>query len=731
NSITVGLVSGTGGGDDHIFAYTSESLKRFLKRMRRMYPGIPVSVDKYEDDESGTDPGIRFIERNVFALGKSLKDIPDLSSVSVYYASDTYIECLYTAQTLIWWHRDGIAWHDMAVAVCGDSPVASLLPLVLSSAKIPYTDRTGISMLLSEYAQFFIATLRSIRSGFKQEEILKLIKSEFVPLNGDEMMDLENYVRQYGIDRGRWQKQFDAEDDRTERLEEARLRLIEPLAALRKRLSAKSCTGRAAAEAIYEYMVAAGAYDKLLTRERELIDAGMLNAADRNRQVWTAVNEMLDQLALFAGDDHLSAEELCLMLESSISARMIKSLPQIAESVTVSSPNMFFSSGVRAAAVIGMQERSSTPSAALLTPSECTLLLRSAGEDDITASIGVTKREAAAKAKQEINRAIASATERIMFSCSARQPNGKALIPSAEFREISELVYSQHPENVRGGLSNDDLGPFTPQFAMERLASMLRSAEKEEDSFLTSDDPVSICWRDSLAFLYGNGSWHDKTSAVLDSLHVTVSKGGIPSNLATLLYGRDRLSVSAVETAGICPFRAFMEYALRVKERKDFVFETDSEGTFSHEVLRYFFERASALPVYPALSDSDISSLLDSVIEEQTKPWYNGPLGRNVSGRFRWKEIVDYVRFTVGSLARAIRTTPHFTPIGMEVGFGRSHTESHPHFPAVELDLGDGRKAELNGSIDRVDTVILDDGRKAAMLYDFKSSVKEVRGEAL
>nr|MCR5263666.1 PD-(D/E)XK nuclease family protein [Clostridiales bacterium] len=47
------------------------------------------------------------------------------------------------------------------------------------------------------------------------------------------------------------------------------------------------------------------------------------------------------------------------------------------------------------------------------------------------------------------------------------------------------------------------------------------------------------------------------------------------------------------------------------------------------------------------------------------------------------------------------------------------------------LDLGDGRKAELNGSIDRVDTVILDDGRKAAMLYDFKSSVKEVRGEAL
>ena len=52
-----------------------------------------------------------------------------------------------------------------------------------------------------------------------------------------------------------------------------------------------------------------------------LIDKDMLSVADQNRQVWTAVNELLDQLAVFAEKDHLSLQELCLMLESSISAK--------------------------------------------------------------------------------------------------------------------------------------------------------------------------------------------------------------------------------------------------------------------------------------------------------------------------------------------------------------------------------------------------------------------------
>ena len=262
NTITIGLISETGCPDDHIFEVASNSVKRFTKRMAKEGVKIPVELEAYRLDDSHTDPGIRFIEQNIYAMGKAKEDIPDLSHVEVYYAANTTVECLHTAQTLIRWHQEGIAWHDMAVAVCDDTTIPAMLPLVLASSNVPYAHRSGISMLLSEYAQFFLATLRSLRTNFKQEEVMKLIKSKFTSLSEDEMMDLENYARQHGIDRYKWLKPFQGDD--AGHLEDLRSQIIEPLSELRKTLSARTCNGRQAAEAIYNYMVSVGAYDILL-----------------------------------------------------------------------------------------------------------------------------------------------------------------------------------------------------------------------------------------------------------------------------------------------------------------------------------------------------------------------------------------------------------------------------------------------------------------------------------
>lgn len=733
NSITIGLISRTGCDDDHIFEFASNSVERFVRRMKQGTVRIPVRTRICRMAKDSTDPGIRFLERSIYSMHR--EKAPDLGAVKVYYAANTTVECLHTAQALIRWHEEGIAWRDMAVAVCDDTTIPAMLPLVLSSAGIPHERRSGIPMLLSEYAQFFLATLRCLRTNYRQEEVIKLLKSRFTSLTEDEVMDMENYAREHGIDRYKWLRPFTGkdtgEDSMTARLEALRKSLMDPLAALKKTLSAKSCTGRDAAQALYSYMTGMGAYETLLNREKELIDAGMLQTADQNRQVWTAACELLDQLASFAAKDHLSLEELCLMLESSLSSKMIKSLPQVADSVIISSPNMFFSPGIKAVAIVGLQDVSPAPPAALLTPKECQDL-SPAGEDGSKShGIGMTRREAASRAKQDIYQAVACATGHILFSCSAAQPNGKVLTPSRLYQDVEEMVRKQHPENVRGGLMKDELTPFMPQFAMERLAVMLRQAGDLEDSFLTGNRPEDAMWRDTLSFLWRDEKWHGKTTAILDALHVRIAGPGIPADLALRLYGRSALSVSAIETAGTCLYWAFLSYALRVHQRRDFTFEADLEGTFSHEVLRQFFDEAMKLQSWPCLGDDEISSLLDSILKKETKEWEEGPLGKNASGFFQGEEIIQNVSTTVHTLAKAIQAVPHFTPVGMEIGFGKMPSDSALHFPAVSLTLEDGRKVTLSGKIDRVDTVELGDGRKAVLVYDFKSSEKEVHGDAL
>ena len=707
--------------------------------------GIPTSENAasapYETDipaQQKADPGIRFLERTVYALGQPSgeAEVPDLSAVQVYYAANTANECLYTAQTLIEWHHQGIAWHDMAVAICDETTLSSMLPLVLASSGIPFSTRTGTSMLLSEYAQYFLATLRSMRTAFAQEEMLRLIKSRFTGMSEEDMMDLENYVRANGIDLNKWRRPFPGDDLATQRLEALRQSLMQPLEALRAALTKRSCTGKAAAQAIYEHMIHAGAYDILLRREKELLDAGALSTADHNRQVWTAVCELLDQLALFAPEDHLSLPQLCAMLESSLSAGMIKSLPQVADSVLLSSPNMFFTDGIRAIALIGMQDQSAPAPAALLTQAECARLSRAASGGEEPSGIGMTRREAAARAKQDIYQALASATEHLMVSCSAAAANGKVLSSSQAYKDISRLVYERNPENVHGGLTNDELLPFSPQFALERLAVMLRDAREQSDSFLnpareSAESASDAAWRSALIALYHDPVWHGKMRSVLEALHVTLESPGIPADLASKLYQQNPLSVSAVQTAGACLYNGFLSYALRLRIRKDFAFEIDQRGTFAHLVLRRFFEQAVTLPGWPILEDRDVTRLLNRIMIDETREWKDGPLGKNRSGQYRGGEILRYVRTVTHTLVKALREQPHFSPIGMEVGFGESPLDSPMHFPPVTLQMHDGQRISLSGVIDRIDTVTLDDGRQAVLVYDYKSSDKEVHRESL
>ena len=723
NSVTIGLVSDTGCEDDHIFEFASNSVKRFVRRMRDS--GIPVTVEPYRLPESTADAGIRYVEQNIFSMKRSRR-VPDLSAVELYHAPDTTAECLYIAQRLIEWRRQGIEWRDMAVAVCDEGTIPSMLPLIMSAAGIPYTHRSGTPMLLSEYAQYFISTLRCVRSGLKQDEMIKLIKSGFTSLTEDEMMDLENYVREHGIDRNKWLKPFPHEegDEKTAHLDELRKAVAEPVAALRRTLSSKKCTGRKAAEAIYEHMISTGAYETLLRRERQLIDSGMTETADRDRQVWDAVNDLLDQLASFAREIHLTVDELCTMLSSSVSAKTIKSLPQVADSVVISSPNMFFSPGLRAVVAAGLQDRQISAPAALLTQSECGELVP---DSEGSSGIGMTRREAAARAKQDVYQAIACATEKLLFTSSVAQPNGKVLTPSQIFRDADDLLKEHAPQNRHGGAVTDGLVPFMPRFAVERLAVKLRASKDGRDDFLTDPDNV---WRQSLSYLYNDGKWHDSVKSVLDGLHVKLIGKGIPPEMADMLYGRDRLSVSSLETAGTCMYWAFLSYALRVHQRRDFTFETDSEGTFSHDVLQRFFDAAMKDPSYPVLDDGQIDGILDPIINELTAEWEDGALDKNTSAKFRGEEIVGKVRTAVTVMAKAIRRIPHFTPVGMEVGFGRMRSDGELHFPPVKITLDDGRDVTVSGKIDRVDTAELG-GSEAVLVYDFKSSDKEVHGDAL
>ena len=789
--VVIGLISDDIGPDRDIFRSANDSVLSLTDYLGHY--GYRFTLQR-ESMIPSMDPGIAYVEKSIYANGVfasekiyarrnevtvirpdpaeakkravaalSRTEIPDMSHVRVYYAKNSYLECQYACQTLIDWHREGIPWEDMAIAVCEQGTLPSLLPLTLSASGIPFNAKQDQPILMSGYAQYFLSLLRVLRLNFCQNDVLRMIKTGFTAFSTVDAMEMENHARRNGIHRGRWLKPFympqkPAEREKAERMETLRKQLIDPILQLREQLSQKSCTGKQAAELLFAFITDAGIYDKLLSQEELLAKQGDDLGIDRNRQVWTAINELLDSVASFIADEPLPMHDLCTMLEASMASRMIKSLPQLSKAVMVAPPQMFFSSGVRCMIVMGLQESELSAGGGILSDHERGQLekyiedvnrafyLRQYGDgpdDPGEASsetdseirpfskIGQSLLDLAARQKQDIYQAVSLAREQLMISCSSAKPNGGVLTPSTAFKRLWKAVADRNSANVSGGLMNTDIRPFAPAFALEALAVKLRDTKDSKDGFVHHTGTEDILWKNALSSLYHSETWRQKTAAVLSGLHVKVTASGISQDQASRLYLSCGMSISRIETFGTCPWRHLLQYGLNLFPTAAYVFERSEQGTFHHNVIRMFLDEAMKLPDWPYISEKQQNVLLNRILKEHVRKWEGGILRSDMVHRFQGVGIIHGVRTSIASMMRSFQQKPHFLPMAVEVPFGVPDVQSPINLPPISFTAADGGAIAFSGRIDRIDKLVLPDGKTYFMIVDNKMSSRDVKQNSI
>lgn len=745
--IVIGLVSDGESPDREIFRSANDSVQA-LKDYLEQHPIMPFRIEP-APEVPPADPGIAYVEKTFYAADA---EVPDLSHVRAYYAKNSYLECQHACQTLIGWHEQGIPWEDMAVAVCEQDTLPSLLPLTLSAAGIPFNAKQDRPILMSGYAQYFLSLLRIMRLNFRRDDVIRMMKTGFTALTAEEVMDMENYARQHGVHRERWLRPFhipeaEKEKEKAERMEAHRKRFAEPIVALRAALSKKSCTGRQAATLLFQFVTENGVYDRLLAIEEELAARGDDPGIDRNRQVWTAINGLLDSVAVFVGDEPLPLSDLCAMLEASLAGKSIKSLPQLSHAVTVAPPQMFFSSGVRCMLVMGLQENEISSGGGILSEHERGQLeqfiqeenrkyYQGTGPDQVAeirpfSRIGQSAPELAARQKQDIYQAVSLAREQLALSASGARPNGGVLTQSVAFRRLHKLLTEQCPENASGGLADADLRPFAPSFALEALAIRLREARGQADSFLRSDSEEDLLWRDALRALYHSEKWKARTEGVLDGLRVALPESGLTPEQAGQIYLGRPLSISRMETFSTCPRQHLLTYGLDLFPNPEYRFEPNEKGNFNHDIIRRFLEIAMRQPEWPDLTDRQVDLILSRVIGERTKQWEGGILRSDILHRYTGIRMIRGVRVSIEHMMRSFRMESHFLPVATEVPFGMADEGAGLRLPAIPIRLADGSTVAFSGRIDRLDRLKTPEGKTYYMIIDNKMSSREVRQNSL
>lgn len=605
-------------------------------------------------------------------------------------------------------------WNDITILARDMASYAPMLKNAFSEYGIPIFLSESRPAARHATAESMLTALRAIEKNYPAEEMLALLSAGTSPLNECESERFSNYVVRYGLRGARFshalRRGLEAE---IAEMEPLRARLMAPLQELKEALkNAQTLDGQL--QALVGYLEGTGAYEKSAGRMNALVEAGLREAAGEEAQVWNRIMGALDQMHALLGEKRLSLRELRETLNESLSAAIIKPLPQSADAVYAQSAEQACARETKALILIGMTDRAATGDDGLLTP-----LQRRALSEYTHAYLGPDDADLTRLRRFYLKSSFGMATDYVSVSCPLSGADGASQRPSAVF----DLIRALYPDmKLRGGVTGEEeierMLRGAPRAAVAMVASAL--AGEGEGAPMSRADCAALAGLKKLADCApeapAEGEVCKSSRWGLEQLSSALNRAqaadALSPEAARALYGViRRQSVTRLERFAACPFSYYVEYGLQPERMEPYELSTKDEGTFFHAAIHEFLLQSmgdlNALdaPAAEARMDAVTEGLLQRMGEA-------GPLGDSSVALAESRRLKATMRVSAVALAEHMRGSS-FHAAALEQSFG-------PEDGARALKLnGD---CVLEGRIDRIDE--WDAAERYLRVIDFKRGGK-------
>ena len=698
-----------------IFRVQRESASRLADELKER--GYPCRLDFLSSDSPGEESVPGFLRRYLFSEGGQTFPGNPAPFLSLYAAPHPTGEALAVVSALRSWHRSGIPWNRMAIALPHSASDVSALRAALARHGIPFFFSRKEELARHGVSRLVIGALSCVSQGVASAPLLEIACSGFGTLSRAEGTRLAEYVQAWGIEHGRWRTPFTRGED-APGMEALRIRLLAPLDHLHDALRHAS-HARSAVESVFRFLQEETVYAQLQARQELLFSAGRYAEAVIDRQVWDLLMKQLDQMYALLEGRRITLKDVALLLTGSLQRASLSSLPEEEEGVQIGLIGHMLPGAVDALILPGMNEGVlKSESQSLLSDAEHRALESSLGR-----SIGMDQARTAMIVRSDYLRTLSLPTAHLWVSYCLRDEKGTALLPGEPVAELRRLFPALQEQ---GGISaaESPLSPDSPSLAMEGLGPLLR----ELRSGIRADLPAP--WTSALRTLIKDTGSAPIVRRMLSPLLEGKPSRRISSETAIRLFHGDRVSISRLECFAGCPYQHFLRYGIRPLLPRKFDFTPGDAGDFFHLALQQYIDQAVCDPDWPQLNPDRIGQLMDEILDRLTLPWAESPLQENALGLWQGEEYLRRVRHAA-SVLTGFAANSDFRVQGTELEFGTPDS-----LPPLILTLPDETKIALQGKIDRLDMYRGPEGNYLRVL-DLKSSEKRLdparmdRGEQL
>lgn len=633
--------------------HTASQLIRFAKDR-----SIPYQIVSIKPDQSALE-----IMRCGLFQGQ-ISYYPELAKkLLVCRAESIQAECRGAAKRVMELVRKGCRYRRIGIVCTDIDAYTNVMKLVFNRCGIPIYQSGTEDILSKTVVNTVLSAMDAALGGFETQDVLRYLKSALSPLDQETCDLLENYTFLWGINGGRWLRNWENHPDglgetwteeahsRLEALNAARIAAITPLADLQRRFRDASRLSQQV-EGLCSFFEDIALAQRLGQLSDAMDAAGDNRSAQILNQLWEILLTALEQLYAVLGDTKWETEYFTRLLTLLLSQYDVGTIPPVLDAVTVGPVSAMRCQEMDHLILLGAQEGS--------LPGYCgTAGILTDQERETLRQLGVPLTGGGVEGLQaefsEIYGVFCGARESVMVSCSGSQPS----------------------------------------FVYRRLAQM-SGGEMPMEDFVYGSDVL-----DTAAFLVScNDADSARNLGILSEYQRIKDRssyqlGTVSGDNIRKLYGRKlRLSASQVDKQAECRLAYFLRYGLRAKERKEASVDPAEFGTYVHAVLEHTAAEVMQRGGFHQVSLDETMSIAMDYSDQYTQERFSQLDSQRLT--YLFQRNVRELAMVVEELWRELSCS-EFTPIDFELAFGDGEK-----MDAIQI-TGAAMPAQLRGFVDRVD----------------------------
>jgi|GEM_PF-3417925 len=602
-------------------------------------------------------------------------------------------------------YRAGYRFSDIAVVTGQTDRFRDIIAREFERAEIPYFTDTTRDMTDSDYTNFVLSLLNLLTGGFRMENVLGCLKYGYV-IKAESLDLLENHIIAHGIDSYRRFARLAAEEIDDETHKSAK-NVFEVLGPFYETYHKGKHTASQYFAGIAEVLNACRASDTVQERIDFLNSDGKYDRAAEYKAVQEKLQNLFAQTQSLMSEDLLNSEELEKLLTAGLENMKIGVIPPTLDRVIIGQLRRMRIGHIKALFMIGVNDGLFplvAQGGGLINDVDRELLL------SMSVELSPSSARDSMNDKLYLYQMFTTPSEKIYISYSSMDSQGEALLPSYVIGQLKN-IFTKLTETKE--LPKNDQALLNPNYCIDWIS-------KKEDVF-------GQYYR-ALYRWYREDPRYTGLLCALQSLsEYTYVHKPLSEQLSRSLFEKNHsLSPSRLERFGSCAFRHFLDYGLRLKERKEAAIDTIDQGSFYHFALQFILEEMTIG------NDREVSEWSEEREREtvqrairyayEKEPYLSDKMEDNGYHQF----LAGYWEKEIGFLIKVLRAQiayGDFTKFYSEVPFGNLPDESRqekPHLAAVNIPETD---CVIRGKIDRVDTT--KDG-EIVRVIDYKTGNREI-----